>query len=389
MTLRKMIAITLCLVFMSMLNAGEIFVNVDHGKDENRGDRIAPLKTFPVALSKAQPGDTVFILPANHPIHTSLVIRNKKGLPDKPVIIDGMMNTLVGTCQVSEKDWQEVKSGVGLYHRQIKKPPTGTRYLMRFNGKMERMGRHTKWKGAELKKPEDLKDYEWTIVGKNDFYFKIPAGMNPPTAKVEEPVYCNGVEISGESAHLIIRNLIVRQFWNDGYNIHHNSRDILFENIAALENSDDGISAHETCQVKVKNMVSIGNGTGFCHIQQSECEHENVYIAGSDSRDIYLFNSSNVLKNVIVEGNAPGTMEFRDGRETLTDCQFLNLRLGVRLEFLKCEIQAARTEIAKYAIKGILPAGIVIAGSQEALQQKIEITRSQILAVFGDKLKLE
>lgn len=387
--LNKVIAITFLLAFVMVAATGEIFVDVDLGKDANLGDRAAPMKTFSAALIKAIPGDTIFILPSAKPINATLIIRNKKGLPDKPIIIDGMMNTLVGTRAVSGKDWQEVSSGTGLYHRQQSSPPTGTRYFMRFNGKMERMGRHTKWKGAALKKPEDLKDYEWTIVGKNDFYFKIPAGMKPAETRVEEPFFSSGVEMSGECAHLVVRNLIVRQFWNDGYNIHHNCRDIIFENIAALENSDDGVSAHETCQVKVKNMVSIGNGTGFCHIQQSECEHENVYIADSDSYDICLPNRSNVLKNVIVEGSAPGAIEFRDGRETLTDCLFFSRRPGARLGFLKCETRAAGTEIAQYVIEGALPDGVVSVESPAALQQKIEASRAGILAIFGDKLGLK
>ncbi len=387
--LNKLIAITFLFLFMGAVTADEIFVDVDLGKDENQGDRVAPLKTFPAALAKSLPGDTIFILPVSHPIPTALVIKNKKGLPDKPVIIDGMMNTLVGTRAVSGKDWQEVSPGTGLYHRQQSSPPTGTRYFMRFNGKMERMGRHTKWKGAALKKIEELKDYEWTIAGKNDFYFKIPAGMKSSEVQAEEPFFESGVKMSGECAYLVVRNLIVRQFWNDGYNIHDNCRDILFENVAALENSDDGVSAHETCQVKIKNMVSIGNGTGFCHIQQSECEHENVYIAGSDSRDIYLLNSRNGLKNVIVNGNAHGAMEFRDGRVTLDDCLFLNRRPGVRLGFFKCETRAAGTEIAQYVIEGTLPDGVGVAESPEALQRKIEKSRASILAVFGDKIGLK
>jgi hypothetical protein len=389
MTLRKMLAITLSLAFMSMLNAGEIFVDVDNGNDGSEGVRTSPLKTFPSALNKALPGDTIFILPVNHPINASLVIRNKKGVPDKPIIIDGMMNTFVGTRPVSENDWQEVNSGTGLYRRQIKNARNVSRYFMCFNGMMERMGRHTKWKGAAPKKPEELKDYEWTIVGKSDFYFKIPAGMKLSGAQVEEPLFESGVKMYDECAHLVVRNLIVRQFWNDGYNIHNNCRDILFENIAALENSDDGVSAHETCQVKVKNMVSISNGTGFCHVQQAECDHENIYIADSDSRDIYLLNSVNRLKNVIVEGNAPGNMEFRTGKATLADCRFLNIRPGVQLSFLQCDIQAENVLFSGYATGKDLPAGFTSVSDPALLRQEIAASRNKIMAIFAGKLNLK
>lgn len=383
------VALTLGVFSMSVITAADVFVDFNNGNDRNSGSREAPFRSFPVALDKAVPGDTVFILPSAKPINATLIIKNKKGLPDKPIIIDGMMNTLVGARAASEKDWREVKPDTGLYHRQLSNPPTGDRYFMRFNGKMERMGRHTKWKGAALKKPEDLKDYEWTIVGKNDFYFKIPAGMKPAGAKVEEPFFTSGVEMYGECAYLTVRNLIVRQFWNDGYNIHFNCRDILFENIAALENSDDGVSAHETCKIKVKNMLSIGNGTGFCHVQQAECDHENVYIAESDSRDIYLLNSVNRLKNVIVEGSAPGDMEFRAGSESLADCRFLNIRPGVRLLFFQCQAQADRVLFSGYVTGKDLPDGVSAAVNPGSLLQDIAASRQKIMAIFDGKLNLK
>ena len=370
-------------------DAADLFVDLNCGKDGNPGNRTAPLKSFQAAMVKARPGDTVFLLPTGRPINTSLIIRNKQGLPGQPIAINGSFNTLIGSRPVDLNSWREVKPDSGLYRRELKVVPTGNRFFMSFNGKMERMGRHTKWKGAALKKPEELQDYQWTLTGTKEAWFKIPVGMKPTAAQVEEPWFTSGVEMSGKCAYITIRNLIVRRFWNDGYNIHNNCRDIRFENIAAVENSDDGISAHETCKIKVKNMISIGNGTGFCHIQQAECEHENIYIAESDSRDIFLENSSNTLKNIAVDGTAPGNLEIRPGQETLDNCFFFNRHPDVKL--LLGQSQALKTgnvSVSGYVTESVLPEGVAVADSPADLRHLIEEIKIQLFKIFDNNLQL-
>lgn len=354
----KRLVVVSALLMSSTLAAGEIFVDFNKGNDGNPGSRELPLKSFSPAIARAQAGDTIFLLPAGHPVNTSLVIKNKHGGPGKPIIIDGMMNTFSGSRPLRAADWIETAPGSGLFSRKYKSMPTSTRFVMWFDGRMERMGRHTKWKGAALKRPEELGDFQWTIVGKDQVYLKLPAGMGVEQAGAEEPHFVSGVVMSGECSHIVVRNLAARRFWNDGYNIHNNCRDILFENIAAFNNSDDGISAHGTCRISVKNMLSLGNGTGFCHIEQAECEHENVYIADSDSRDILLENAVNTLRNVYVDGAAIGGIRFSKGRVELDDCVFLSSNPALVLEFMPaCHVRARNVIYHGYKPKN-LPEGV-------------------------------
>lgn len=352
------LAVIAALLLAGTLAAGEIFVDFNKGGDGNPGSRELPLKSFPAALSRAQAGDTIFLLPAGQPVNTSLVIKNKQGSLDKPIVIDGMMNTLSGSRPLRAADWVEAAPGSGLFCRKYKNMPTATRFVMWFDGKMERMGRHTKWKGAALKRPEALEDFQWTIVDKDQVYLKLPAGMGVEQARAEEPYFVSGVALSGECAHIVIRNLAARRFWNDGYNIHNNCRDIRFENIAAFNNSDDGISAHGTCRISVKNMISIGNGTGFCHIEQAECEHENIYIAESDSRDILLENVANTMRNIYVDGAAIGGIRFSKGMVELEDCVFLSSNPERVLEFMPACQARARNVIFQGYKPGNLPGGV-------------------------------
>ena len=71
--------------------------------------------------------------------------------------------------------------------------------------------------------------------------------------------------------------MIVRNFINDGYNIHGECTGIDFYNIAAVDCGDDAVSAHEKCSISVKNLVAIGCSTVVCHVQEAVAAHENVY----------------------------------------------------------------------------------------------------------------
>lgn len=185
------------------------------------------------------------------------------------------------------------------------------------------MGHYTKAPGAKpLKRPEDLLPGEWTIVNPEpadraahnlEYYVRLLEGEKTLAyGNWEEPVRGSGVEIAaacnpktcdgrrGSSmdcteahcGHLVFKNIIAMHVWNDGFNIHGNVRDLHFENIAAIECGDDGISAHEAVSMDVKNYVSIRNSTGICHIKKAATRHENVFVEGRLGVDFFPCDST-------------------------------------------------------------------------------------------------
>ncbi|MDD3116910.1 MAG: right-handed parallel beta-helix repeat-containing protein [Victivallaceae bacterium] len=388
--------VTLLMFFsIFVLSADEIFVNSATGSDSNSGTLPAPLRTFPTALAKAKPGDTIRMMPVDQPVHGSFMVKDKNGIPDKPIIVDGGFNTYIGTSPINEKQWEMVEPG--LYKRvrsNVAKSMLG-RYFMCFNGQINRMGRPGKWRGAELKKLEELNDYEWTVVNNTDFYFRIPANKTPSDCKVEEPVLISGVQLSGESSHLVFRNMIVKNFWNDGYNIHGNCRDILFENVVALYNGDDGISAHGTCRITVRNFIAIGNSTGICHVNDSEGIHENIYIAKTAARDLFMVNRKNTFRNVAIEGNSPGGIEFTYsskqkgilGESRLEQCFFYSMSPGGKLAFSSKSKVTAHDVISYNYQHGRLPDNWQIADNPEMMGKHIAKLKEQLFAIFKNKLK--
>lgn len=374
----------------------EIFVHPFTGNNSNPGTQEAPLLDFTSALAKAQPGDIIRMMPVDVPVRGYFRVADVSGTVQKPIIIDGGFNTYIGSVPVDLSKWTMVDPGL---YKSVKSVAASmlTRYYMCFNGRMNRMGQPGKWTAAPLKPVADLNDYEWTIINGTDFYFRIPAHMTPAECEVEEPSLSNGVQLTGEASNLVFRNIIAKNYWNDGFNIHGNCREIRFENIAALYNGDDGISAHGTCQITVSNYISVGNSTGICHVNESECAHENVYISGTTGRDLYLLNRKNEIRNLGMDGIALGGIDITTDsadplavRETFLDnCFFFSPASGAR-RVLNSKNQIFADQVSSFNYQPVtLPAGWVDTEDPETLRQNISAIKEQLFAIFGSRLKLQ
>lgn len=325
---------------MFQLCAADIYVDYEKGKSENPGTKAAPYERFSRAIKAAQPGDTIYILPSSKPIRDTLVARKKCGTADKPIIIDGMNNIFLGTEPLDPKIWKEFKPGY-LKRTMVAAASRTNRYFMVRDGKPHRMGRFNKAKGSKAyKKVEELLPGEWTIIrGKqvrnkiyrHDFILRLPEGAKT-AAGFEEPLQrrISGVNIADDCHYLTFRNIIVKNFLNDGYNIHGNCRNIRFENVAALYCGDDGISAHETCLIYVKNFVAIGCSTAACHINKSENHHENFYAEQILGRDLFFTdNTTNTFKNVWIKADSIGGFRLTSRKNsvhkfTMTHARIIN-----------------------------------------------------------------
>ena len=126
-----------------------------------------------------------------------------------------------------------------------------------------------------------------------------------------------GVQMSGDNAHLVIRNLTATHPYNDGFNIHGDCRDVVFENIRAIECGDDGISAHESAEYRVDGFVSIGNSTGITDTVAAHTSYNRVFIADCHGFDLYfLDNGRYKLTNAVVLSSSqnPFVLTGRDDK---------------------------------------------------------------------------
>jgi hypothetical protein len=218
------------------------------------------------------------------------------------------------------------------------------RWFFLWNGRMNHMGRTSKGRSDPLKKPEDLQPNEWTFVKDptrekppskqlyGTFYLKLPASQKLADANIRAPMRSAGVQLSGDNAHLVIKNITATHPYNDGFNIHGDCRDVVFENIRAIECGDDGVSAHESAEYRVDGLVSIGNSTGITDTVAAHTSYDHVFIADCLGHDLFFLDSGRYkLTNVVVLSSSqnPFTVTGREDNhaEMTIDNVFIR-RLG-------------------------------------------------------------
>lgn len=266
------------------------------------------------AIKLAQPGDTIHLEPGK--VYRDYAgFYGKKGEPGKPITLDGHGATLEGSDPLDPARWREVSPGLFAADDLLPNLSDAVigRWFFLFDGKMQLMGRTSKGRSEPLKQPEDLQPGEWTFVKDpsrekppskaiyGSFYIRLAPGQTLADAKIAVPVRSAGVQFGGDNAHLVIRNLTATHPYNDGFNIHGDCRDVVFENIRAIECGDDGISAHESAQYTVDGFVSIGNSTGICDTGTAQTSYRNVFIADCVGFDLYFLDEGRYsLTNALI-----------------------------------------------------------------------------------------
>jgi hypothetical protein len=308
-----------------------LFTACASGRDIHVGkDKDAP--AIANAIKAALPGDVIHL---EHKVYRDYAgFYGKKGEPGKPITLDGHGATLEGSDPLDPAQWTEVSPGLFKNDALLPRLDDAVigRWFFFWDGQMNHMGRTSKGRCAPLKAPEDLQPGEWTFVKDPSrakppslqiygaFYLKLPAGQKLADAHIFAPVRSAGVQMSGDNAHLVIKNLTATHPYNDGFNIHGDCRDVVFENIAAIECGDDGISAHESAQYRVNGFVSIGNSTGITDTGTAQTSYTNVFLANNIGFDLFFLDEGRYsLTNALVLSSAQNALTIT-GR-TNGDCR--------------------------------------------------------------------
>lgn len=317
--LRWLAAVPVILLFSLTSRGGDLCVGVEH-----------EFSTITGAIEGAAPGDTIHLEPGKI-YYESAVIRDKRGEPGKPIVLDGHGAILDGTDPLDPAKWREVSPGLFAAAELVPHldEPKLSRWFFLWNGVVNRMGRASKGKAEPFKAPEELMSGEWTFVADPErppppdsrlmvgsFYLRLAPGQTlaETSIRIPNPSRSSGVQLSGKNAHLIIRNLTVRHVYNDGFNIYGHGEEVVFENIAAIGCGDDGISSHEHGQYRVRGFTSIGNSTGICDTGSTIASYENVFIADCVSKDInFVHRGRYSLQNVLVLSSAQQPFDIVPG----------------------------------------------------------------------------
>ena len=109
--------------------------------------------------------------------------------------------------------------------------------------------------------PEVLQPGQMGWTSEGTVYFRWPREKAPGTAQVIQLPAGLASCVNIACSHITIRNVTARHAANDGFNIHGHRIGIQLENVRALSNGDEGISAHETVQMDVRDSEIAWNGS--------------------------------------------------------------------------------------------------------------------------------
>ena len=246
-------------------------------------------------------------------ITTPLVLK-EGGTPDEPAVFDGQGMTIDLGIDVTDHDWrrdgdlwtsprqllaehdQEPRIAgqtAGLFVDEI--PITIPRDL-----EAEKL--HPDKKSRCYFPADQLEPGQMGYADDGSIYFRWPKGV-PQNKPIFLPPKAGTNCVSIACSHIIVRNLTVKHAGNDGFNIHGDRRGIRLENVRALSNADEGISAHETTEMEVIGAEVAWNGSvagGVADVNESMTSYRDCVVHDNAGAAFYFSGNSHQLTDTLI-----------------------------------------------------------------------------------------
>ena len=276
-----------------------IHVNNRTGKNQNTGHSAQQaVQTFEKAISLLQTGDELLITNTGQPYRQSLIIQREIGTPDKPLLIHGNHAVLTGLVLLDPTQWTKQNDGIFAY--PIPNMPTNYNPVLMLNGKV-----------IPLAKNAASITQEQCYWQKNKLLYKPTSNTGITSLPLEASLIDSGVAILN-SSYITIRNLISERHANDGFNIHGNSRGIIFENIIGRYNCDDGCSIHEDGDLRVRNAKFHHNQYGIEDVNASRSNYQGILVEHNQV-GVHFMGGYHQLIDTTIRNNQTHQLEVSRG----------------------------------------------------------------------------
>ncbi len=283
-------------VLASLAFAAEYHVDNRKGDDGNDGlSAGCPFKTLAKAAALLKAGDSLDIAPGE-PYRESLII-SKSGTAKNPITIRGNGAVLTGLEPVPDSLWQS--RGGGLFFAPNKacwgalQPQLIDRY-----GNVLTVASH---RTVKTERADTLKPGEaiWNAEG---VWYRAREGESPAGKRLCGYFRESGVKIKDHS-HIIVEGIVAERFANDGFNVHGSCHDLVFRNIEARWNGDDGFSVHNDVEAQVRGGYFHHNSDGIADVNASQTFYCDVLVEDNFQFGIGLYGGMRVLRDSTVRSN--------------------------------------------------------------------------------------
>lgn len=270
----------------------------------------SPYQSIAQAILQAHPGDTIKLAPGSGP-YRCLVDINVSGTQDNPIIFDGSNEIVTGfqPIQFEKKDGQWICDLSNFF--------SGLRNVQGCKKRDDMWSTETIPQGFPsvlIYKGERV--YQNVETGQFEKYVSVSADMKVLTLLPN--VDPEGWEISSREfvikiwnvSHQVYRNLKVSGSLNDGFNLHGEGQDLVFENIESFQNFDEGFSAHDQISCEIKGGKFWQNDNGIGNVVSSRMVGIDLESFDNIGFGIWLNDCQAELENVKSYGNGVAQLSF-------------------------------------------------------------------------------
>jgi hypothetical protein len=260
-----------------------------HARDllvDQRGG--TPYSSLAAAASAATAGDTIILAKGSGPYRESLTLTTS-GTASAPITIEGNGETITGFAPLVFTQ----SGGVWIY--TLPNPFATAPVVIASQGRRILQDQAT----GNFIGPVFLRADGKTL--------ELTAGTSPLGWEIS--ARSSVVSLNNVSNHTY-RNLIATGGTNDGFNLHGAGTNLVFENIAAHSNLDEGFSAHETINCTINGGRFWANDNGIANINDSVMTASNIKVHDNLGWGLWLAdNTQSTLTNVRAWNN--GVVQIR------------------------------------------------------------------------------
>jgi len=289
--------ITLLLVVLLAVPGMAVELHVDpvNGNDAADGGHEAPLQTLDQAVRRLVKAGGTLHLAEGAVFHERIrIIR-----PGGPITIEGNDATLDLSIDVSAGPWIQ-QGDAFVLDREVVLNSTRAPWQM---AGLYVDDRPVRYRNTRAEEPLSPGLCEVTEEGRLRVH--PPTGVDFGKAIIRLLGRGSAVEI-GHAEDVTVRDLHVRFAGNDGFNIHGSSSGIRFERVSAGYCGDEGISAHATSEVTVRDAVVAFNNSkagGVADVGESVTSYERTASIHNVGAGFYLDGKRHRFVNCVVFGN--------------------------------------------------------------------------------------
>ena len=245
---------------------------------------------------------------------TTPLVLSEGGTPEEPAVFDGQGMVIDLGIDVTNHEWKKTGdlwiSQPGLLTSQKQEPRIAGQTAGLFvDGipitiprDLEAEKQYPDRKSRCYFPPDNLHSGQMGYTGDGSIYFRWPKGI-PKNKPIVLPPKAGTNCVSIACSHIIVRNITAMHAGNDGFNIHGHRKGIRLENVRALSNADEGISAHETVEMKVDRAEVAWNGSaagGVADVNDSITNYRKCIVHNNAGAAFYFSGKSHTVADSLI-----------------------------------------------------------------------------------------